>query len=189
MLKLLIIIASTRPGRAGLPIGSWFVEYASALGKYDVDLADLGALQLPMLDEPEHPRFQRYQHSHTKAWSAQVDRADAFLIVTPEYNYSMPAPLVNALDYLSKEWKYKPVAFVSYGGVSAGTRAVQMEKQLVTALGMMPIQEAVNIPFFTKLMVEGKLAANEAIVNASETMFSELSRWAEALRPLRQTPA
>ena len=72
--------------------------------------------------------------------------ADAFVFVTPEYNYAPPPALVNALNYLSREWNYAPVGFVSYGGISGGLRSVQVAKQIVTTLKMMPIPEGVPMP-------------------------------------------
>ena len=152
MPKLHVILASTRPGRAGEPIADWFVERALAHGAFDVELVDLAEVALPFMDEPNHPRLRRYTQEHTKAWSARVDSADAFVFVTPEYNYGLTAPLKNAIDYLHFEWQHKPVGFVSYGGVAAGTRAVQMLKQVVTTLKMVPIFEAVSIPFHTQFI-------------------------------------
>src|SRR5579884_3827491 len=145
--KLMIILASTRPGRVGEPIARWFEQTAREQGSFDVEFVDLAALNLPFMDEPNHPRFKKYAHQHTKDWSAKVESADAFVFVMPEYNYGITAPLKNAIDYLHQEWQYKPVGFVSYGGVSAGTRAVQMIKQVVTTLKMIPVSEAVSIPF------------------------------------------
>src|SRR3954464_13099564 len=123
MPTLQIIIASTRPGRVGLPVADWFVARAGAHGGFSLDVADLAVIDLPMMDEPNHPRLQRYEHQHTKDWSARVGAADAFVMITPEYNHSYNAPLKNAIDFLHKEWEYKPVGFVSYGGIAAGTRA------------------------------------------------------------------
>src|ERR1700750_882473 len=108
MPNLTVIIASTRPGRAGLPIGTWFAERARAHGGLHVSLAAsvaaLTCMKLPLVDEPEHPRLRRYRHRHTRDWSARVDAADAFVMVTPEYNHGYPAPLKNAIDYLHEEW-------------------------------------------------------------------------------------
>jgi NAD(P)H-dependent FMN reductase len=84
------------------------------------------------MDEPKHPRLREYTHQHTKDRSAWVDAASAFVFVHPQYTYGMTAPLKNALDFLNQEWQYKPVGLVSYGGVSAGTRAAQMIKQVAT---------------------------------------------------------
>jgi NAD(P)H-dependent FMN reductase len=186
MLKLHVIVASTRPGRAGLPIAQWFLERAKTHGKFEVELVDLKEVALPMLDEPRHPRLGQYEHAHTKAWSARVKSADAFVLVTPEYNYGTPPALVNALDYLFVEWAYKPAAFVSYGGVSGGTRSVQMTKQLLTTLKIMPLPEAVSIPFFsTHMTPEGRFEGTEGMEKAAQGMLDELLRWAEALKPMR----
>lgn len=188
--KLHVVIASTRPGRVGLPVGRWFHERAVAHGAFDVELVDLAEIDLPFLDEPKHPRLQQYQHEHTKAWSAKVDAADAFAFVMPEYNYGFNAPLKNALDYLHHEWRFKPVGLVSYGGVSAGTRAAQMVKQVVTTLRMMPLPEAVSIPFVKGFLNdEGEIEANEVMEDAATTMLDELARWTSALRTLRDDDA
>lgn len=186
MPKLHVILASTRPGRAGEPIADWFVERAIAHGAFDVELVDLAEVALPFMDEPNHPRLRRYTHEHTKAWSARVDSADAFVFVTPEYNYGLTAPLKNAIDYLHFEWQHKPVGFVSYGGVAAGTRAVQMLKQVVTTLKMVPLFEAVNIPFHTRFIdEEGALSANEVMVKAAAAMLDELVLTEAMLAPRR----
>ena len=132
--KLLIILASTRPGRVGLPVATWFTEHADDDGRFETELVDLAKLALPLLDEPKHPRLRQYTHDHTFAWSRIVDGADAVVIVTAEYNYGYPAALKNALDYLNHEWRHKPLGFVSYGGVAAGTRAVQQLKQVTGAV-------------------------------------------------------
>ena len=108
----------------------------------------------------------------------------------PEYNYGFNAPLKNAIDYLHYEWQYKPVGFVSYGGVSAGTRAVQMIKQVVTTLKMVPVAEAVSIPFVSQFIDEdGRVQANEVMETAADAMLGELSRLTEALQPLRELAA
>jgi NAD(P)H-dependent FMN reductase len=106
--------------------------------------------------------------------------------VTPEYNYGYPASVKNAIDYLHQEWQHKPVGFVSYGGVAAGTRAVQQLKQVVTALRMLPVTDSVNIPFYTQFMdSDGTLHANAVMEQAADTMLDELLRTEAALRPLR----
>jgi NAD(P)H-dependent FMN reductase len=186
MPNLTIIIGSTRPGRAGLPIATWFAERARTHGGFDVSLVDLAAIDLPMYDEPDHPRLRRYRNRHTKDWSAIVEAADAFAFVTPEYNHGYPASLKNAIDYLHDEWSYKPVGFVSYGGVAAGTRAVQQLKQVISAVGMRPIEDAVYIPFHTQFFDdESRLQANEIMEQAAVAMLDELLRTTAALRPLR----
>ncbi|MCL2450592.1 MAG: NAD(P)H-dependent oxidoreductase [Polyangiaceae bacterium] len=186
MPKLQVIIVSTRPQRTGVPVAHWFVEQARKHAKFEVELVDLKEVDLPLLDEPKHPRFRQYENAHTKAWSARVAPADAFVFVTPEYNYGAPAPLVNALDYLYHEWAYKPAGFVSYGGVSGGTRSVQMAKLIMTTLKIVPIPEAVTIPFVMQGLDDaGQFKGGSNFEQAAAAMLDELHRWADALRLLR----
>lgn len=186
MPRLLIVIASTRPGRVGLPVGQWFDARARAHGGFEVELVDLLELDLPFLDEPHHPRLRQYTREHTKEWSAKVQAADAFVFVMPEYNHGFTAPLKNAVDFLHQEWNYKPVGLVSYGGVSAGTRAAQMLKPVLVGLRMTPVFEAVSIPFVAQFLADGVLEPNETMEQAADAMLSELGRVSEALRPLRE---
>ncbi len=184
---LQIIIASTRPGRVGLPVAEWFRGRAVDQGAFEVEVVDLAEVNLPFMDEPNHPRLRQYTHQHTRDWSATIERAGAFVFVMPEYNYGFNAPLKNAIDYLHHEWQYKPVGFVSYGGVAAGTRAVQMIKQVVTTLKMTPVFEAVSIPFVQQFIdAEGRLQANEVMEQAAMAMLDELYRVSAVLEPLRE---
>jgi NAD(P)H-dependent FMN reductase len=185
--RLQIIIASTRPGRVGLPVAEWITAHAERHGAFEVEVVDLAVVNLPFLDEANHPRLQRYEHEHTREWSATVSRADAFLFVMPEYNYGFNAPLKNAIDFLHREWLYKGVGLVSYGGVSAGTRAAQMIKQVVTTLKMVPVFEAVSIPFVAQFIDdEDVLTPNEIMETSATAMLDELVRVTDALRPLRR---
>ena len=188
MAKLEIIVASTRPGRVGLPLGQWVESEARTHGGFaEVELVDLAEVNLPFMDEPNHPRLRQYTHRHTLDWSAKVAEADAFVFVMPEYNYGFTAPLKNAIDFLHHEWHYKPVGMVSYGGVSAGTRAAQMVKQVVTTLRMTPVFEAVSIPFVAQFFDdEDNFVPNDVMVASAKAMFDELARVSESLRPLRE---
>jgi NAD(P)H-dependent FMN reductase len=188
--KLLIIIASTRPGRIGKPVTNWFVEQAEAHGGFELEVADLQELDLPLLDEPNHPRLRSYTKDHTRAWSATVDSADAVVFVTAEYNHSYTAPLKNAIDYLHHEWRHKPLGFVSYGGVAAGTRAMQALKPVAIALALVPVVAAVNIPFVQQFLSEGGvIVGNDVMVQAAAAMLDELMEMHEALAPLRAARA
>ena len=184
-MKLLVVVASTREERIGHLVAGWAMEQVSAHGKFQPELADLKVINLPMLDEPEHPRFAKYHHQHTKAWSATVKAADAYLFVVPEYNYAMPPALVNAVDYLFHEWAYKPAGFVSYGGISGGVRSQQSAKPLLTSMRMMPIPEGVSIPFVRNFLKEGRIEGDERMAKSAAAMLDELHRWAGALAPLR----
>lgn len=183
---LQIIIASTRPGRVGLPVATWFDGVAREHGAFEVEVLDLAAIGLPLLDEPGHPVARAYQHPHTVAWSETIDRGDAFVLVHPEYNHSYNAALKNALDYLHAEWNYKPVGFVSYGGVSAGTRAQAALKPVLGALRMTPTVEAVNVPFVAQFVDDdGRFVPNEMLAMGALGMLAELAKLDRALRPLR----
>jgi NAD(P)H-dependent FMN reductase len=184
--KLHVIVCSTRPTRVGPAVAQWFHKEAVAHGGFEVELVDIADFNLPVFDEPEHPRLRKYRHAHTKAWSAKVNEADAFVFVTPEYNYGPPPSLVNALNYLVTEWQYKPAAFVSYGGVSGGLRAVQVEKQMLTTFKIMPIPEAVAIPMVGQYIDDNQtFNPSEMARKSVKPMLDELARWTGALKPLR----
>lgn len=182
---LLVVVASTRPGRAGLPVATWFAARARDHGAFTVDVADLAEIALPFLDEPKHPRLGEYVHDHTKAWSARVAAADAVVFVMPEYNHGITAPLKNAIDYLNAEWKDKALGIVSYGGVSAGTRAAAMARQVVVPLGMVNAAVSVSIPFIAQQLKDGVLRPDERRDRAAAALLDELARLDGALRPLR----
>ena len=186
MPKLHIVICSTRPGRVGPSVAAWIHEFALQHGKFEVSLVDLADFNLPVFNEPEHPRLKKYHHEHTKQWSTIVESADAFVFVTPEYNYGPPPALLNALNYLFMEWNYKAAGFVSYGGAGAGLRAVQMEKLTLTTLKMMPILEAVGISMVAQhLDANKKFTPTEFHTKSATAMLDELLRWTNALKALR----
>jgi len=183
---LQIIIGSTRPGRVGPSVAAWFRDRAIKTGDFEVELIDLAEVNLPMFDEPKHPRFGEYVHQHTKDWSATIRRGDAYVFVVPEYNFGFNAAIKNAIDYLNQEWQYKPLGFVSYGGVAAGTRAVQMLKQVVSALKMVPMADAVHIPFVQQFLDEQRvLQPNQIMEDSATALLAELARWTSATQQLR----
>lgn len=172
---LQILIASTRPGRVGPSVARWIDGIAREHGGFDVELVDLVDVGLPLLDEPNHPRLGQYTKDHTRRWSATVARADAFVFVTPEYNYGINAALKNALDFLFVEWRDKAVGFVSYGGVSGGLRGVQMTVQVMAPLGLRPTQAAVSIPFVAKQIDVGVFLPKPQQIEAASAMLDELA--------------
>jgi NAD(P)H-dependent FMN reductase len=182
---LLNVIASTRPGRAGLPIGRWFNELAIASERFEVQLVDLAELDLPFMNEPLHPRLRQYHHDHTRRWSEIVDAADCLAFVMPEYNHGYIAPLKNAIDYLHQEWAFKPVGFVSYGGMAGGTRAVQQLKPILSDLKMVPLGEGVTVTAAGQRITDGQFKPDESMVRAAQVMLGELQHVETALRALR----
>jgi NAD(P)H-dependent FMN reductase len=186
---LQIIIVSTRPGRAGKPIADWFVQEAQRDGRFDIELTDLAELALPPLDEPHHPRLRNYVHEHTLAWSRTVESSDAFVVVMPEYNHGFAASIKNAIDYLHDEWAYKPVGFVSYGGISAGMRAVQMLKPVLSCLRMIPVTEQVALANHVQFLHGGVFAPGEPASVAVTAMLDDLQRTMLAIGQLRSAIA
>ncbi|MFF8024979.1 NADPH-dependent FMN reductase [Streptomyces sp. NPDC007896] len=187
MPTLKVIIASTRPGRAGLPIGTWITEVARKHAGFDtVEVLDLAEIGLPLMNEPNHPRLRQYQFPHTLAWSRQVDSADAFVVVAPEYNFSISAPLKNAFDYLSAEWAYKTMGLVTYGGISGGMRAGQAIRGISGALRVTVATESVALPMVFPQIKDGVFTPAEGNLLAATAMLDELVTLDRGLSPLRE---
>ena len=185
-LTLKIIIGSTRPGRKGPAVATWIENIARDHGGFAVELVDLADMELPLLDEPKHPAMKDYQHAHTKRWSAVVEAADAFIFVTPEYDFHAPASLVNALQCLSQEWRYKPAGVVSYGGISGGLRSSQVLRGLLNNKNVMAIPQAVPLPMFSEHIDEnGIFNGTEKMVEGATLMLNELMKWAGPLQTIR----
>lgn len=182
---LLVVLGSTRPGRLGPAVADWFAAVAREQAAFDVRLIDLRDAGLPMFDEAEHPRLRRYAHAHTRKWSEAVDSAGALAFVTPEYNHFPPATLVNAIQYLHHEWRYKAAGVVGYGGISGGLRATQPLKQLLCNVGVMPIPQTVAVSHFTKLIGDDGVLRPPVTVHAAAVhMLDELAKWTSALHGL-----
>lgn len=186
MSRLAVVIGSTRPGRVGEPIARWVATQAATRGDLEVDLVDLAEVGLPLLDEPHHPRLGQYTQEHTRAWSRRIREADGFVFVTPEYNHGYSAVLKNAIDYLYDEWRHKPVGFVSYGGNSGGLRAVQQLKQVVVALNMVPVVEAVSLPFVGSMLhADGSLEPSQSMEHSLKSMLDAVTQWGSTLSVMR----
>ncbi|MGN6248265.1 MAG: NADPH-dependent FMN reductase [Ginsengibacter sp.] len=187
MYNLKVISSTVRPGRKGPLLAKWIAGLAKENGNFNVEVLDLGEINLPMMDEPNHPVMKQYKHEHTKWWSAKIDEADAFIFVTAEYDYNYPAPLRNALEYLSQEWNYKPAAIVSYGGVSAGTRAANALKADLSTLRVVPLAESVNFPFFQQnINDQNEFVVNEVSMKAAHNMLKQLVRWTKGLKTIKE---
>lgn len=183
---LLVIVASVRDGRVGESVADWFVAFARQHGAFDIEVADLKKIDLPLMTEPNHPRLMEYTQEKTWEWSRAVAAADAYVFVMPEYNFAATAPLINALDYLVQEWAYKPVGLVSYGGISGGLRAAQSIKPLITSLSMMPIKEAITIQWVAKQIDDdGRFEPIASHISSGTGMLDALARWSAALTAMR----
>jgi NAD(P)H-dependent FMN reductase len=188
MYKVKVISSTVRPGRKGPTIAKWITEAAKNHGGFEVELLDLGEINLPLMNEAIHPIMRQYEHEHSKQWSAKIDEADAFIFVTAEYDHSYPASLKNALEYLVHEWAYKPAGLVSYSiGPFAGVRAISNLKPDLLSLKVIGLAEAVNIPSYNEFINEdGVFTPNELLTKSATVMFTQLARWVKGLKAIKE---
>ncbi len=179
---LQVVIGSTRPGRVGPAVAGWITDRAKQQGDFEVEVTDLAELNLPLFDEPHHPRLGQYVHQHTMDWSAIVDRSDAFVFVIPEYNHTFNAAIKNALDYLHSEWQNKPAGIVTYGGASGGAHAARALEPVLSALRMVP-GGTVSVQGVREHLDEaGRVAPTQQMNAAATAMLGQLADRAEPLR-------
>jgi NAD(P)H-dependent FMN reductase len=133
MIKIGIIIGSTRPGRVGESVSRWVLQVAQERKDAEFELVDIQDFNLPLLDEPFPASMEQYTKPHTKTWAAKIDSFDGYVFVTPEYNHATSGALKNAIDFLYREWNNKAAGFVGYGGLG-GTRAVESLRSLTSGL-------------------------------------------------------
>lgn len=182
---LMVVVASVRDGRKGRAVADWFIGEAEKHGGFEVRVADLKEIDLPMMTEPNHPRMKNYTQEKTWEWSRMVEAADAFAFVMPEYNHSLSAPLANAIDYLSQEWMYKPAAIVSYGGISGGQRAAQELRTRLTALSIVSMPALVALPFFAEHIKDDVFEGYDLANIAAKDALDAITKWHPALKTLR----
>ncbi|MEU4537228.1 NAD(P)H-dependent oxidoreductase [Streptosporangium sp. NPDC023825] len=182
MLKVGIILSSTRPGRKGEMVAHWVRDLAVKRGDAEYEIVDLKDYDLGNLDEPEHPATGDYRHERTRRWSARIAPLDAFVIVTPEYNNSYPGALKNALDFLYAEWKNKAAGFVGYG-VDGAPRAISHLRDVLGLLSVATVSNQVGLSILTDFADGFKPAtAHEDRLNL---VLDQVLAWGSALRPLR----
>jgi NAD(P)H-dependent FMN reductase len=178
-LALAVVIGSTREGRRGPAIAEWFRTVAQPRGDMSLDVIDLGAARLPDILSNSRP-------PEVTAVAGRLDHADAFVIVTPEYNHSFPAPLKTAIDWYSAEWHAKPVGFVSYGGISGGLRAVEQLRQVFAELHAVTVRNTVSLHgVWARLGEDGTLVDSGGSEEAARAMLDQLAWWARALKEAR----
>jgi NAD(P)H-dependent FMN reductase len=184
MIKVGIIIGSTRPGRKAEDVARWLHAIASARSDASFELVDIKDYNLPLLDEPVPPSMHQYTHDHTKRWAAKIAEFDAFVFVTPEYNHATSGALKNAIDYLYQEWNNKAAGFVGYGS-AGGTRAVENLRLIMGELQVADVRSQVMLSLFTDFeqMKTFKPAAHHA--NSVKSMLDQVIAWGGALKTLR----
>lgn len=184
MIKLGIIIGSTRPGRQGAAVAKWVHGIAEKRKDAEFELVDIADFNLPLLDEPVPPSMGQYSKEHTKVWAAKIASFDAFVFVTPEYNHGISGALKNAIDFLFAEWNNKAAGFVGYGSVG-GARAVEHLRLVMAELQVATVRAQVLLSLYTDFeqFTTFKPAANhEATLN---TVFDQVIAWGGAMKTLR----
>ena len=184
MIKVGIIIGSTRPGRKAEVVARWVHEHATKRTDAEFELVDLKDFNLPLLDEPLPPAMGKYSQPHTKAWAAKIETFDAFVFVTPEYNHGISGALKNAIDFLYAEWNNKAMGVVSYGA-AGGVRAAEHLRLVAGELQMADVRTNVALSFFTDFENFTEFTPSPHQARLLSTLIDEVVAWSEALAPLR----
>jgi NAD(P)H-dependent FMN reductase len=184
MIKLAIIIGSTRPGRKAEDVARWVLDIATKRGDAEFELVDIKAFKLPLLDEPVPPSMGQYTQTHTRVWAEKIAAFDGYVFVTPEYNHSMSGALKNAIDYLYREWNNKAAGFVSYGS-AGGARAVEQLRLVMGELQVADVRAQVMLSLFTDF--ENFSAFKPAPIHEKSvnTMLDQVIAWSGALKSVR----
>lgn len=184
MVRIGVIVGSTRPGRKALDVAKWVMEIARLRSDAAFELVDIADFNLPLLDEPVPPSMGQYSKPHTKAWAEKIGQYDGFVFVTPEYNHGTSGALKNAIDFLYKEWNNKAAGFVGYGS-AGGARAIENLRLVMGELMVADVRAQVMLSLFTDFenFATFKPAAHhEKSVNA---MLDQVVAWSGALQGLR----
>lgn len=184
MIRIGIILGSTRPNRRGPQIAQWVRDTASQREDAEFELIDLRDHPLPHFDEPMPPMLGPSGHEHTRSWAARIAAFDGFVMVTPEYNGGMPGVLKNAIDHLFAEWTDKAVGFVSYG-VNGGARAVVQLRTVCSTLGMADVGYQVAISVLTDFENNTTFVPGDHHAAALHKTLDQVIAWTTALAPQR----
>lgn len=185
MIRIAIILGSTRPNRVGEAVGHWVHDLASGRTDAKYELIDLKEVNLPLLDEPVSPAQGKYSKDHTKAWAARIEPFDGFVFVTAEYNHGIPAALKNALDFLYREWNNKAAGFVSYGS-AGGARAVECLRLVMGELQVADVRAQVLLSLATDFENYTTFKPAARHEKSLHMMLGQVVAWAGALKALRQ---
>lgn len=178
MTKIAIIIGSTRPGRFGPQVAQWFAKQAEQEGSAEFEVVDIAEYALPVLDE-ETPGVAT--NPNALRWSKAIDSYDGFIYVTPEYNHSIPGSFKNAIDYLNKEWSYKPVAYISYGWAK-GHRSVEAWRSIAAQFYQYDLREEINI----QLDGTGVFTPNQSYNQQAADLVKAVKFWSEEFKQSRK---
>ncbi|MEU9918482.1 NAD(P)H-dependent oxidoreductase [Streptomyces sp. NPDC051001] len=186
--KLVVVVASVREGRFGPVVASWFAEQADLHGGFDVDVVDLADVEIPLSLPAASPKYAGDDYPRPagmRPLTSALESADAFVLVTPEYNHSYPASLKAAIDWHFTQWTAKPVAFVSYGGAAGGRHAVLHLENVLTELHAVTIRDGLAIPNYFTAWHEDRPLDPET-PGYAKTLLDQLAWWAGALTSARE---
>lgn len=184
MLKIGIIMGSTRPGRNGEAVANWVHKIAQKRNDAEFELVDILDYHLPLLDEPVPSSQGQYSRPHTKNWASKIASFDGFVFVTPEYNHSTSGALKNAIDFIYAEWNNKAAGFVGYGG-AGGVRAVENLRLVMAELQVADVRAQVALSLFSDFENFSVFKPDPRHEKSLNTVFDQVIAWAGALKPLR----
>jgi NAD(P)H-dependent FMN reductase len=185
MLKVGIILGSTRPGRIGEGVAKWVLEQAKKRSDAEFELVDVKSFNLPLLDEAVPPSMGHYTNEHTKTWAAKINSFDGFVFVTAEYNHAIPGALKNAIDFIYKEWNNKAAGFVSYGA-AGGARAVEQLRGVMAEMQIADVRAQVMLSLYTDFENYSVFKPNPVHEKTLTTMLDQLVSWSEAMLSVRK---
>jgi NAD(P)H-dependent FMN reductase len=186
MIRVAIILGSTRPARVGEAVARWVYDHARQRTDAEFELVDIRDFNLPLLDEPVPPSMGQYSQSHTKVWAAKIDSFDAFVFVTPEYNHGTSGALKNAIDYLYREWNDKAAGFVGYGS-AGGTRAVEHLRLVMGELQVADVRNQVMLSLHTDFEDFSVFKPDPRHQQSLDRMLNQLIAWGGAMKSLRSS--
>jgi len=184
MLRIAIILGSTRPGRKTEPVARWVFDHARQRGDAEYELVDIAEFNLPLLDEPIPPSQHKYSKDHTKRWSEKIASFDGYVFVTPEYNHSTSGALKNAIDFLYSEWNNKAAGFVSFGS-SGGTRAVEHLRLIMGELQIADVRSQVALSLFADFENFSAFKPQALHEKSLKSMLDQLIAWSGAMKSVR----
>ena len=183
-IKVQIILGSSRPNRAGQAVAEWVYETAKGRTDAEVELVDVAAFALPLLDEPLPPSLGRYAKDHTKRWAAKIVQADGYVFVTGEYNRSIPGALKNAIDYLYAEWNDKAAGFVGYGA-AGGSRAIEHLRGVMAEVQIADVRAQLLLSLATDFENRRLFRPTERHAQQLQAVLDQVVRWSRATRERR----
>jgi NAD(P)H-dependent FMN reductase len=185
MIRIGIIVGSTRPGRKAEAVARWVHGIAGKRNDAEYEVVDIQSFNLPLLDEPVPPSMGQYSHEHTKAWAKKVASFDAYVFVTPEYNHSTSGALKNALDFVYQEWNNKAAGFVGYGS-AGGTRAVEHLRLIAGELQIADVRAQVALSLFTDFENFSTFKPDPRHEKSVDAMLDQVVAWGGALKTVRE---